>query len=59
MAIIQDAISSLMGGDTSDDWLIKLQPSSFRGVPFAVIAEEGSHGRRQGCMNILIVTLPG
>ena len=47
MAIIQDTISSLMGGDTSDDWQSKLQPSSFRGVPFAVIAEEGSHGRRQ------------
>ncbi|ELN0130431.1 DNA circularization protein [Raoultella planticola] len=47
MPIIQDAISSLMGGDTSDDWQSKLRPSSFRGVPFAVIAEEGSHGRRQ------------
>lgn len=47
MPIIQDAISSLMGGDASDDWQSKLQPSSFRGVPFAVIAEEGSHGRRQ------------
>ncbi|EMO6449659.1 DNA circularization protein [Raoultella planticola] len=47
MPIIQDAISSLMGGDVSDDWQSKLQPSSFRGVPFAVIAEEGSHGRRQ------------
>lgn len=47
MPIIQDAISSLMGGDASDDWQSKLRPSSFRGVPFAVIAEEGSHGRRQ------------
>lgn len=47
MPIIQDAISSLMGGDVSDDWQSKLQPSSFRGVPFAVVAEEGSHGRRQ------------
>lgn len=47
MPIIQDAISSLMGADGSDDWQSKLRPSSFRGVPFAVIAEEGSHGRRQ------------
>ncbi|HAT1603276.1 TPA: DNA circularization protein [Raoultella ornithinolytica] len=47
MPIIQDAISSLMGGETTDDWQSKLRPSSFRGVPFAVIAEEGSHGRRQ------------
>ncbi|HGV3449934.1 TPA: DNA circularization protein [Raoultella planticola] len=47
MPIIQDAISSLMGGDASDDWQSKLRPSTFRGVPFAVIAEEGSHGRRQ------------
>ncbi|EPH1720558.1 DNA circularization N-terminal domain-containing protein, partial [Klebsiella quasipneumoniae] len=47
MPIIQDAISSLMGADGSDYWQSKLRPSSFRGVPFAVIAEEGSHGRRQ------------
>lgn len=47
MAIITDAISSLMGGDASDDWQSQLRPSSFRGVPFAVLAEEGSHGRRQ------------
>lgn len=47
MAIIQDAITSLMGGDTVDDWQSQLRPCSFRGVPFAIISEEGSHGRRQ------------
>lgn len=47
MAIIQDAITSLMGGDIVDDWQSKLRPCSFRGVPFAIISEEGSHGRRQ------------
>ncbi|EHW7469792.1 TPA: DNA circularization N-terminal domain-containing protein [Escherichia coli] len=47
MSIIQDAITSLMGGDASDDWQSQLRASSFRGVPFAVVAEEGSHGRRQ------------
>lgn len=47
MAIIQDAITSLMGGDTADDWQSQLRPCSFRGVPFAIISEEGSHGRRQ------------
>lgn len=47
MSIIQDAITSLMGGGASDNWQSQLQASSFRGVPFAVVAEEGSHGRRQ------------
>ena len=47
MAIIQDAITSLMGGDAVDDWQSQLRPCSFRGVPFAIISEEGSHGRRQ------------
>ncbi|CTT02991.1 DNA circularization protein [Escherichia coli] len=47
MSIIQDAITSLMGGGASDDWQSQLRASSFRGVPFAVVAEEGSHGRRQ------------
>lgn len=46
-SIIQDAITSLLGGDASDDWQGQLRPSSFRGVPFAIVAEEGSHGRRQ------------
>lgn len=47
MPIIQDAITSLMGGGVSDDWQSQLRPSSFRGIPFAVVNEEGSHGRRQ------------
>ncbi|MFA1782622.1 DNA circularization N-terminal domain-containing protein [Klebsiella pneumoniae] len=47
MAIIQDAITSLMGGGGSEDWLGQLRPGSFQGVPFAVVNEEGSHGRRQ------------
>lgn len=47
MAIIQDAITSLMGGDTVGDWQSQLRPCSFRGVPFAITSEEGSHGRRQ------------
>ena len=42
MAIIQDAITSLMGGDTVDDWQSQLRPCSFRGVPFAIISEEGA-----------------
>ncbi len=33
MAIIQDAITSLMGGGGSEDWLSQLRPGSFRGVP--------------------------
>lgn len=45
MAIITDAISELMGAD-STNWRDKLRPASFRGLPFAVIAEETSHGRR-------------
>ncbi|HBN7019216.1 TPA: DNA circularization protein [Escherichia coli] len=47
MAIIQDAISSLMGGGGSENWQDQLSPSSFRGVPFAVLVEESGHGRRQ------------
>lgn len=47
MAIIQDAISSLMGGGSSDNWQAKLRQASFRGIPFAVKAEEAMHGRRQ------------
>ena len=47
MPVIQDVITSLMGGGASDDWQSQLRASSFRGVPFAVVAEEGSHGRRQ------------
>ncbi|ALR75845.1 DNA circularization protein [[Enterobacter] lignolyticus] len=47
MPVIQDVMTSLMGGGASDDWQSQLRASSFRGVPFAVVAEEGSHGRRQ------------
>lgn len=47
MPIIQDAITTLMGGSASDDWQSQLNPCSFRGVPFAILNEEGSHGRRQ------------
>lgn len=47
MPIIQDAITTLMGGSASDDWQSQLHPCSFRGVPFAILNEEGSHGRRQ------------
>ena len=45
MAIITDAISSLMGG-SSENWRDKLRPASFRGVPFGVITEDTTHGRR-------------
>lgn len=47
MAIIQDAISSLMGGGSSANWQDQLRQASFRGVPFGVKAEEATHGRRQ------------
>lgn len=47
MPLIQDAISSLLGGDATEDWQSKLRQASFRGVPFAVLAEEATHGRRQ------------
>ncbi|MGR3753226.1 DNA circularization protein [Edwardsiella anguillarum] len=47
MPIIMDAITSLMGGGASDNWQSQLRASSFRGVPFAIVMEEGSHGRRQ------------
>ncbi|HCB1534220.1 TPA: DNA circularization protein [Citrobacter braakii] len=47
MPIIQNAITALMGGGDNDDWQGLIRPSSFRGVPFAMVMEEGSHGRRQ------------
>lgn len=47
MAIIQNAISALMGGADGECWQDKLRLSSFRGIPFAVVTEEGVHGRRQ------------
>lgn len=47
MTIIGDAISSLLGSGTDGEyWYKTLRQASFRGVPFAVIAEETSHGRR-------------
>ncbi|XTZ40075.1 DNA circularization protein [Salmonella enterica] len=47
MAIIQNTISALMGSTGGKRWQDKLKPSSFRGIPFAVVAEDGGHGRRQ------------
>ncbi|HGK7505385.1 TPA: hypothetical protein ACJ569_001271 [Kluyvera cryocrescens] len=47
MPIIQNAITALMGGGDNDDWRGLIRSSSFRGVPFAMVMEEGSHGRRQ------------
>ncbi|HAT2288154.1 TPA: hypothetical protein I8190_005002 [Citrobacter freundii] len=47
MPIIQDVITSLLGGGASDDWQGQIRACSFRGVPFAIVMEEGSHGRRQ------------
>ncbi len=59
MAIIQDAITSLMGGDTVDDWQSQLRPCSFRGVPFAIISEEGVTDAVRQCMNTLTGIPPG
>lgn len=47
MALITDAISSLLGGGDSWDWFEHIHPASFRGVPFAVVSAEGVFGRRQ------------
>lgn len=47
MSIIQDAMTSLMGANANDNWQEKIRASKFRGVPFALVMEEGSHGRRQ------------
>lgn len=47
MAIVTDALSSLLGTDSgSSPWYQSLRPASFRGVSFAVLAGETSHGRR-------------
>ncbi|WP_410015804.1 DNA circularization protein [Sodalis sp. C49] len=48
MSIVSSAISSLLGssGD-SWQWRENLFPASFRGVPFAVVAGQGTFGRRQ------------
>ncbi|WP_340620308.1 DNA circularization protein [Xenorhabdus siamensis] len=49
MALIKDALSSLLGGgsDASWKWAEHLHPASFRGVPFAVVSGESVFGRRQ------------
>lgn len=47
MSLIQDAVTTLTGGNSGDDWQKKIRASAFRGVPFAMVMEEGSHGRRQ------------
>lgn len=47
MAIVTDALSSLLGTDSgSTPWYQSLRQASFRGVSFAVLAGETSHGRR-------------
>ncbi|WPU25004.1 DNA circularization N-terminal domain-containing protein [Cedecea neteri] len=47
MAIATDALSALLGTDyDSAKWYESLRPASFRGIKFAVVAEESSHGRR-------------
>lgn len=47
MALITDAISSLLGtGYDSDKWFESLRQASFRGVNFAVLSEDMTHGRR-------------
>lgn len=47
MALVTDALSSLLGTDSGGEpWSKTLRQASFRGVPFAVTAEETSHGRR-------------
>jgi len=47
MAIVTDALSSLLGMDSgSSPWYQSLRQASFRGVSFAVLAGETSHGRR-------------
>ncbi|RYM50036.1 DNA circularization protein [Serratia proteamaculans] len=47
MALITDALSSLLGSGEIWDWFEHIHPASFRGVPFAVVSAEGVFGRRQ------------
>lgn len=47
MALINDAISSLLGTKDTWNWFDKIRPASFRGVPFGVLSVEGVFGRRQ------------
>ncbi len=47
MALITNAISSLLGmGYDSDKWYESLRQASFRGINFAVLSEDMTHGRR-------------
>jgi hypothetical protein len=59
MPIIQDAISSLMDGDVSDDWQSKLQPSSFRVSRLPLLLRKAVTVAARLCTNTLIATLPG
>ncbi|MBP1034241.1 DNA circularization protein [Serratia fonticola] len=47
MALITEALSSLLGGGQDWDWRGHIYPASFRGVPFAIVSGEGVYGRRQ------------
>ena len=47
MALINDALSSLLGSGDGWDWFEHIHPASFRGVPFAVVSAEGVFGRRR------------
>lgn len=48
MSLVSDALSSILGGSgDSWSWSEHLHPASFRGVPFAVVAGDGTFGRRQ------------
>ncbi|MBQ0533474.1 DNA circularization protein [Providencia huaxiensis] len=46
MALIKNALSSLLGEDSSWSWAEHLRQASFRGVPFGVMSGEGVFGRR-------------
>ncbi len=46
MAYIKNALSSLLGEDSSWSWAEHLRPASFRGVPFGVMSGESVFGRR-------------
>lgn len=47
MALITEALSSLLGGGQDWDWRGHIYPASFRGIPFAIVSGEGVYGRRQ------------
>ncbi len=46
MAFIKNALSSLLGEDSSWSWAEHLRQASFRGIPFGVMSGEGVFGRR-------------